>query len=117
LEKSNCILILELVWAVELKKINLSVPSMPVGSLGMEHNNMFRPYVVYLLKADGSHGKYAKIQTADEQFLTIADVLVNWVEPICLICRNDGPEIPQSVGRKGKIGRSNSWSRRVLVRA
>ncbi len=48
--------------------IGLAVPSMPVGSPGMEHNNMFRPYVVYLLKADGSIGKYAKVQTADEQF-------------------------------------------------
>lgn len=48
--------------------IGLAVPAMPVGSPGMEHKDMFRPYVIYLLKADSSLEKYAIVQTADEQF-------------------------------------------------
>ncbi len=48
--------------------IGLAVPSMPVGSPGMEYKNMFRPYFIYVLKIDGSREKYAKVETAQEQF-------------------------------------------------
>ncbi|MEI6895588.1 MAG: DUF411 domain-containing protein [Colwellia sp.] len=48
--------------------LGLSVPAMPVGSPGMEIGDKFQPYQVLLLKADGSHETYARVQSYKEQF-------------------------------------------------
>lgn len=46
----------------------LIVPGMPVGSPGMEYNNKFQPYDVFLLNEDGSLSKYVSVKTMEEQF-------------------------------------------------
>ncbi|MCW8834159.1 MAG: DUF411 domain-containing protein [Colwellia sp.] len=48
--------------------IGLSVPAMPLGSPGMEVDDMFHPYKVLLLKSDGSYEVYANVQSYEEQF-------------------------------------------------
>ena len=47
--------------------IGLSVPSMPVGSPGMEYQDKFMPYKVLLLNKDGSSTVYADIQSPKDQ--------------------------------------------------
>ena len=46
----------------------LIVPGMPVGSPGMEYNNKFNPYDVFLLNEDGTTSKYVTVKTLKEQF-------------------------------------------------
>jgi hypothetical protein len=48
--------------------IGLSVPGMPLGSPGMEVGDKFMPYQVLLLKKDGDHEVFAKVDTAADQF-------------------------------------------------
>ncbi|MBL4799606.1 MAG: DUF411 domain-containing protein [Oleispira sp.] len=48
--------------------IGLSVPSMPLGSPGMEVGNKFSPYQVLQLNVDGSSSIYASINNAQEQY-------------------------------------------------
>ena len=48
--------------------IGLAVPSMPVGSPGMEIGDKFMPYQVLLLKRDGSHEIYADISRPEQQY-------------------------------------------------
>jgi len=48
--------------------IGLAVPAMPVGSPGMEVNDKFMPYVVLLLKTDGTVSPYAQVNTQKEQY-------------------------------------------------
>lgn len=48
--------------------IGLAVPGMPVGSPGMEVDNKFSPYEVLLIKNDGTHEIYARIDNYEEQF-------------------------------------------------
>lgn len=45
----------------------LVVPGMPVGSPGMEYNDQFMPYAVYLLKSDGSLEVFAKVNSLADQ--------------------------------------------------
>ncbi|MEC4727711.1 DUF411 domain-containing protein [Shewanella sp. D64] len=42
--------------------IGLAVPTMPVGSPGMEYGDKFRPYKVLLLNSDGSSQVYAEVK-------------------------------------------------------
>jgi|SRR5690625_650757 len=46
--------------------IGLSVPAMPVGSPGMEYKNMFRPYQILQINADGSTEIFAQVNTLEE---------------------------------------------------
>ena len=46
----------------------LAVPGMPLGSPGMESDDFFMPYKIWLLKSDGSVELYASIGSAAEQF-------------------------------------------------
>lgn len=48
--------------------IGLTVPGMPVGSPGMEYENMFMPYDILLIKDDGTHEVYAHISSYEQQF-------------------------------------------------
>jgi len=48
--------------------IGLTVPAMPLGSPGMEMGDKFMPYQILLIKADGSHEVYAKVDSYEEQF-------------------------------------------------
>jgi hypothetical protein len=48
--------------------IGLTVPSMPLGSPGMEAGNSFTPYAVFLLMSNGSHKIYAQVKTQEEQY-------------------------------------------------
>lgn len=48
--------------------IGLSVPSMPLGSPGMEMDNQFMPYKVLLLHKDGSYSVYQEVNSYEEQF-------------------------------------------------
>ena len=48
--------------------IGLTVPGMPVGSPGMEVGDRFAPYDVLLLKTDGTHDVYARVNTYEDQF-------------------------------------------------
>lgn len=48
--------------------IGLSVPSMPVGSPGMEVDDKFMPYKVFLLTKSGEAKVYAQFNHYDEQF-------------------------------------------------
>ena len=48
--------------------IGLSVPSMPVGSPGMEVGERFMPYNVLILFKDGTSEVYAEVKTYEEQF-------------------------------------------------
>ncbi|WP_298772553.1 DUF411 domain-containing protein [uncultured Shewanella sp.] len=43
--------------------LGLSVPAMPVGSPGMEYQNMFRPYDILLLMQDGSTEIYGRVNS------------------------------------------------------
>jgi hypothetical protein len=45
----------------------LTVPGMPVGSPGMEVDDKFMPYEVWMLKADGTKETYAVIQSPADQ--------------------------------------------------
>ena len=47
--------------------IGLAVPSMPVGSPGMEYQDKFMPYKVMQLNKDGSTAVYATIDTPQQQ--------------------------------------------------
>lgn len=47
--------------------IGLAVPSMPVGSPGMEYQDKFMPYKVMQLNKDGSTQVYAAIESPAEQ--------------------------------------------------
>lgn len=47
--------------------IGLAVPSMPAGSPGMEYNDIFQPYMIYLLNSDGSVKKYISVNSPEEQ--------------------------------------------------
>ena len=47
--------------------IGLAVPSMPVGSLGMEYQDKFMPYKVMQLNKDGTTEVYAAIETPQQQ--------------------------------------------------
>jgi hypothetical protein len=46
--------------------IGLAVPGMPVGSPGMEMGNRFSPYVIFLLKKDGTSEPFEQVNTAEE---------------------------------------------------
>ena len=48
--------------------IGLTVPAMPLGSPGMEYQNMFQPYQVLLLKPDGEVETYASVESYEQQF-------------------------------------------------
>lgn len=48
--------------------IGLAVPAMPVGTPGMEVGDKFSPYEIILLKNDGSHEVYARIDNYEQQF-------------------------------------------------
>jgi len=47
--------------------IGLAVPSMPVGSPGMEYQDKFMPYKVMQLNKDGSTAIYAAIESPQQQ--------------------------------------------------
>lgn len=47
--------------------IGLAVPSMPVGSPGMEYQDQFMPYKVMQLNKDGSTAIYATIESPQQQ--------------------------------------------------
>ena len=47
--------------------IGLAVPSMPVGSPGMEYQDKFMPYKVMQLNNDGSTQVYATIESPEQQ--------------------------------------------------
>ncbi len=48
--------------------LGLALPSMPVGSPGMEVNDRFMPYQVLLLKQDGSTEVFASVENAAQQY-------------------------------------------------
>ena len=48
--------------------IGLAAPGMPIGSPGMEVDNRFSPYDVLLIKDDGTHENYARIDNYEQQF-------------------------------------------------
>jgi len=48
--------------------IGLSVPAMPLGSVGMEFGEHFHPYQVLVLMNDGSAQIYAEVKSYEEQF-------------------------------------------------
>ncbi len=45
----------------------LVVPAMPIGSVGMDYDERFQPYVVYELLEDGSGRVYAEIDSKETQ--------------------------------------------------
>lgn len=47
--------------------IGLTVPGMPVGSVGMEVGTRFQPYTVYEIKKDGSVTPYQQIASLEQQ--------------------------------------------------
>lgn len=47
--------------------LGLAVPGMPIGSPGMEAEDRFMPYDIYLLKKDGSAEVYASVESAEQQ--------------------------------------------------
>ena len=49
------------------KAIGLAVPSMPVGSPGMEYEGKFMPYKVFQLNKDGSYEEFAAVDTPQQQ--------------------------------------------------
>jgi len=51
----------------------LAVPGMPLGSPGMESDDFFLPYKIFLLKDDGSVELYVTVTKASEQFDTAPD--------------------------------------------
>ena len=48
--------------------IGLSVPAMPLGSVGMEVGDHFMPYKVLIMFKDGTSEIYARVDTYKEQF-------------------------------------------------
>ena len=48
--------------------IGLSVPAMPVGSPGMEYQDKFMPYKVFLLHKNGQVSVFANVENAEEQY-------------------------------------------------
>lgn len=48
--------------------LGLTVPGMPVGSPGMEYEELFNPYQVLALKTDGTVEVYAEILRAEDQY-------------------------------------------------
>ena len=48
--------------------VGITVPGMPVGSPGMEAQNRFSPYQIFLLKADGSTEVFGEVRRAREQY-------------------------------------------------
>ena len=48
--------------------IGLTVPGMPVGSPGMEVGDKFSPYEILLIKEDGTHEVYARVENYEAQF-------------------------------------------------
>ncbi len=50
-----------------IKAIGLAVPSMPVGSPGMEYQDKFMPYKVMQLNKDGTTEVYAAIDSPQQQ--------------------------------------------------
>ena len=49
------------------KAIGLAVPSMPVGSPGMEYKGKFMPYKIFQLNKDGSYEEFAAVDTPQQQ--------------------------------------------------
>ncbi|EGK11857.1 DUF411 domain-containing protein [Psychrobacter sanguinis] len=49
------------------KAIGLAVPSMPVGSPGMEYKGKFMPYKIFQLNKDGSYEEFAAVDTPQKQ--------------------------------------------------
>ncbi|WP_322407105.1 DUF411 domain-containing protein [Idiomarina sp. PL1-037] len=47
--------------------IGLTVPGMPVGSVGMEMGSRFQPYTVYEVKKDGSIAPYQQVASIKQQ--------------------------------------------------
>ncbi|GAP75501.1 MULTISPECIES: DUF411 domain-containing protein [Pseudoalteromonas] len=47
--------------------IGLTVPGMPLGSIGMEMGTQFQPYTVYEIKSDGSITSYRQIVSLERQ--------------------------------------------------
>lgn len=48
--------------------LGLAVPAMPVGSPGMEYQDKFMPYKVFLLHKDGQISVYHNVDTIEGQF-------------------------------------------------
>ncbi len=48
--------------------LGLTVPSMPLGTPGMEKGQEFQPYKIYLLRADGYAEVYADISSIEMQY-------------------------------------------------
>ena len=48
--------------------MGITVPGMPVGSPGMESQNRFSPYQIFVLKVDGSTEVFAEVRRAREQY-------------------------------------------------
>ncbi|WP_223669168.1 DUF411 domain-containing protein [Kangiella shandongensis] len=48
--------------------LGLSVPAMPVGSPGMEYQDKFMPYKVFLLHDNGQVSIFAEVNGLEEQF-------------------------------------------------
>lgn len=49
------------------KAIGLAVPSMPVGSPGMEYKGKFMPYKIFQLNKDGSYEEFVAVDTPQQQ--------------------------------------------------
>jgi len=49
------------------KAIGLALPSMPVGSPGMEYKGKFMPYKIFQLNKDGSYEEFAAVDTPQQQ--------------------------------------------------
>ena len=47
--------------------VGLTVPGMPIGSVGMEMGNRFQPYIVYEVKKDGSITPYQQVTSIKQQ--------------------------------------------------
>lgn len=48
--------------------LGLAVPSMPLGSPGMEVGDKFMPYKVLLLKENGTYSTFIEVNTATQQY-------------------------------------------------
>ena len=48
--------------------LGLAVPGMPVGGPGMVMGDRFTPYEILLIRKDGSHSIFARIESADQQY-------------------------------------------------
>ena len=49
------------------KAIGMAVPSMPLGSPGMENKGKFMPYKIFQLNKDGSYEEFAAVDTPQQQ--------------------------------------------------